>query len=85
MSHRGTLTDDRIWEIAEEVGLDPDQLQEDAASDEIERAIRANYDLARALEIEGTPTFVIGDSLVRGYVPLDRLRETVAQEREQEG
>ncbi|MGM0584385.1 MAG: DsbA family protein [Pseudomonadota bacterium] len=84
MSHEGSLTDAKVWEIAGEVGLDVEALREAAERPEIEDAIRANYELARALKIEGTPTFVIGERLVRGYVPLDRLREAVAEERSSE-
>jgi len=34
-----------------------------------------NYALAETLKITGTPGFVIGDSIVRGYVPASRLQE----------
>lgn len=85
MRHRGSLTDEQVWEIAEEVGLDVEKLKADAARDEVEQAIRANYDLARALKIEGTPSFVVGERMVRGYVPLENLREAVSSAREQEG
>lgn len=84
MNHDGTLTDAKVWEIAGEVGLDVEKLRADAERPEIEDAIRANYELARTLKIEGTPTFVIGERLVRGYVPLDRLRGTVADARSSE-
>jgi len=33
------------------------------------------------MQINGTPTFVIDGTMVRGYVPLDGLRQIVAQER----
>jgi protein-disulfide isomerase len=85
MRHRGSLNDAAVWRIAGEVGLDVAQLRADADDPEIQESIQANYELAQALKIEGTPTFVIGDRLVRGYVPLDRLRETVAEEREEAG
>jgi protein-disulfide isomerase len=43
--------------------------------------IRRNHDLAQALQIDGTPTFIIGGRMVRGYLPGEALREIVAQER----
>ena len=38
-------------------------------------------DLARALDIRGTPTFVVEDQIVRGAVDADTLRETIEQKR----
>ena len=85
MEHEGRLTDAAVWEIAGEVGLDVARLREDAASDAIAGRIDRTRSLARALNIEGTPTFVIGDRLVRGYVPLERMRDAVAEARAEEG
>jgi len=85
MAHDGQLSGDVVWEIADEVGLDVDRLRRDAGSDEVASMIDRTYSLARALRIEGTPTFVIGDRLVRGYVPLDRMRAAVAEIRAEEG
>ena len=85
MGHRGALTDAQIWSIAEEVGLDVDALQAEAESDEIKSQIERTYELAKKLQIQGTPTFVIGEELVRGYAPLDHMREVVAAAREKQG
>lgn len=85
MSHRGGLSDEQVWRIAEDAGLDVDRLKSDAADPEIAANIEKTYDLAKKLQINGTPTFVVGDELVRGYVPLDAMRETVAKARERQG
>ena len=39
--------------------------------------IRRNLELAEALTINGTPAFVIGDTIVRGVVDLPTLRSLV--------
>jgi methyl-accepting chemotaxis protein len=44
--------------------------------------IAANHALGAQLQINGTPTFVINDTMVRGYVPLDGMREIVKAQRE---
>jgi protein-disulfide isomerase len=49
---------------------------------EIDDIIRKNRLLAQALEINGTPSFVMGEAFVRGYVALDQMRDIVAAERE---
>lgn len=66
---------------ATEIGLDPDQLELDMKSAEITKVINANYELASALGIEGTPAFVIGDELVPGAVDKARLAQLVAKAR----
>lgn len=85
MANRGALTDDRIWAIADEVGLDVAALKTEAGKPETQALIDRTYALAKTLEIQGTPTFVVGDDLVRGYVPLDALREAVKAARERQG
>ncbi len=85
MSHRGTLEEETIYRIAAQVGLDPDKLREGAKDAKIGERISANYDIARKLEIQGTPTFIIGDTVVRGFVPLEKLRAEVEAQREKAG
>ena len=36
---------------------------------------------SQKLQITGTPTFVVGDRILCGYVPLDGMREAVTEER----
>ena len=48
---------------------------------EVMSVIEANHALATTMEIQGTPTFVIDQTLVRGYVPLDGMRQIVAGQR----
>ncbi len=64
MAFRGQLTEERIFEIANEVGLDVDRLRVDMEAPEVADQIIANYDLARALRIYQTPTFIIDDHIV---------------------
>lgn len=44
-------------------------------------AIKRNYDLASALKISGTPTFIIGDEVIPGAVGIDALRTKIANVR----
>lgn len=47
-----------------------------------EAELRRNFDFARALGINGTPAFVIGDQLLQGAVGYQALREAIAEARE---
>ena len=75
MTHKGTHTEASVIKIATEVGLDAERLRADMALPEIDKMLKETLSLAEALGISGTPAFVIGDSIVRGYVPVERLQE----------
>jgi predicted DsbA family dithiol-disulfide isomerase len=59
MEFRGHLTEARIFEIAEEVGLDVARLRSDMDAPEIAGEIIENFNLARALRISQTPTYIV--------------------------
>ena len=81
MGFKGQLSDDVVLDLAKRTGLDMTQLQKDMDRPEIEAQIRKNYDLATALKISGTPGFIIGDSVVDGAMPIDKMKELVAAQR----
>ena len=67
--------------MAIDLGLDPAPILARMNTDEVTRVIAANHALAQALAISGTPTFVMGEQMLRGYVPLDEMRQIVSDER----
>ncbi|MGG7566590.1 DsbA family protein [Rhodovulum sp. DZ06] len=82
MSHRGRLDMKTIERLAKASDVDLAQMREDMQSPEIKGKLERTYALAQQLRIEGTPTFVIGDQLVRGFKPLKDLQDVVRAERE---
>ena len=78
MNHRGPKSDDQLEKIAESVQLDLTQLKADLDSDEINTALSENRQLADSLGISGTPAFIIGDEIVRGFVPFETMEATIA-------
>lgn len=81
MSARGNITDDTVYQVARSVGLDVDKLKHDMASPEVAQAVKSNMTLADALEVHGTPAFIIGDRVVPGAVDLSELKKYVAEAR----
>jgi protein-disulfide isomerase len=78
MAASGQITEDTVYQIAGAVGLDVDRLKRDMSSPQIDAALKANHALAEALDISGTPGFVIGDQIVPGAIELSSLRDLVA-------
>ena len=81
MALKGQINDAAVFRTAESVGLDVDRLKRDMTGPEIARTIKANTDLAEALDIRGTPGFVVGDEIVPGAVDLAGLKELIATAR----
>lgn len=83
MRHRGDLDQPTVMRLAGEAGVDQAKLAEDIQNPQIAANIRETYGLARRLDISGTPAFIIGDTIVRGFLPYDSLKEIVEDERRQ--
>src|SRR5690606_957408 len=69
--------------IAGQLKLDFARLQADMRHPEVEQAIQRTFRLAEALEINGTPAFVVGSRIIPGAVDGETLIAYVAQERQQ--
>ena len=68
--------------LAETLELDADAVIAAMDSDAITQQLAETRALAQTLQISGTPTFIMGDQLVRGYVPLDAMQQIVEEERQ---
>jgi protein-disulfide isomerase len=79
---RGEPTPDTLTRLATDLGLDATAVLDAMDSPDVSAVIAANHDLGNRMQINGTPTFVIDGTMVRGYVPLDGMREIVRQQRE---
>jgi protein-disulfide isomerase len=66
---------------AQRLGLDWGRLKADMDSAEIQSRIDFNLGLARRLELQGTPAYVIGGKLLPGAVDLAELQAAVAEAR----
>lgn len=78
---RGDITEDSLTRMATDMGLDAKAITAQMTSPEVEKVIADNHALAKTMAISGTPTFVIDQSMLRGYLPLDEMRKIVAAER----
>jgi protein-disulfide isomerase len=75
------VTEEIVMETAREVGLDTGQLSADMQDPAIDEAIARNLQLADALGITGTPSFIVGQEVVPGAVDLRTLQSLIARAR----
>jgi protein-disulfide isomerase len=83
MATKGQISDETVYKVAGSVGLDVDRLKQDMSAPEIGQALKENLALADALNIHGTPGFIIGKHIVPGAVDLDALRNMIADARKE--
>ncbi|WP_127561395.1 DsbA family protein [Nioella ostreopsis] len=84
MGMNGRAEERSVLRIAEEVGLDIDQLRADMEAPEVAEHIETSIRLADLLGITGTPTFILGDNLVPGAVEQEVLQRLVDEVREEQ-
>lgn len=76
------LTERKIYEIAEQVGIDVEKAREDMKKSTVTQHLRETLILANEIGATGTPTFVIGDYLIPGMVNFDILKQVIDITRE---
>ncbi|TNF12436.1 MAG: DsbA family protein [Rhodobacteraceae bacterium] len=81
MAFTGQVNDTALRRMAEALDVDADAVMERMESAEVEQEIAETRALAQRLQINGTPTFVLEDVMLRGYLPLDAMRQIVDEVR----
>lgn len=81
MSERGSFTEAKILEIAEDLGLDPIKLKADMYNKETQAELQKSYATGKAIGLRGTPAFIIGEKLYPGALRRDQLKQLIAEQR----
>ena len=81
MSFQGEITMPALTRLGNTFGLDMEAIEARMNSDEVTAEIATTRELAGTLAISGTPTFVMQDELLRGYLPLDQMQAIVVDKR----
>ena len=82
---RSPVSDAALVAAAGAAGLDPATLRAAAADPAIDDAIQQNLAVGRQLGMTGTPSWVIGDRVISGALPLDRMKQMIADARAAQG
>ena len=81
MEFNGEVTLPALRRLASTFGLDAAAIEAHMQSDAVTREIAQTRALAQALKISGTPTFVLEDELLRGYLRYDQMEALVNAKR----
>ena len=82
MRENGPLTELSLPLIAEGVGADSAKMMDMLSSPLITQMIQSNRSLGQQMDISGTPTFIVGNQMLRGYLPQPQMQQIVDAVRE---
>ena len=74
---RGRPNPQNLEKMADKLGLDGAAIIAAMADPAVDAVIAQNHALGQRMRISGTPTFVVQTEMLRGYLPLDGMREVV--------
>ena len=79
MNMQGNLNDEKIYEAASYLKIDLNKLKKDMQKINIEEILLENEELARKLNIRGTPTFIINGKIYAGALELSKLKTIIEE------
>ena len=82
MSVKGRINEDVIFKIAKKTGLNINQLKIDMKNPEIENKLTKNREIAKLLNLNGTPAFIVGDIIYPGALQKTDLKQIIKSFRE---
>jgi protein-disulfide isomerase len=78
---RGSPDPETLTRLASDLGVDGKAILAKMNSDEVTAIIAANRSMGDTLGVSGTPTFVMGNTVIRGYLPEDEMKKIVDDQR----
>ena len=82
MKIRGKVDNEKVFKTANEIGLDIQKLKIDMNSSDISNQLNKNREIAKLLNLNGTPAFIIGNVVYPGALTKENLKEIIKKVRE---
>lgn len=83
MVHNGPVNIQTLSRLVTDAGGDPDLMVEHMDDEVVTQIIAKNNALASRMQISGTPSFLIGTEMLRGFAPAATMQEFVDRARSQ--
>lgn len=78
---RGQVGKKAALDAAAALGLSPVSLELQMGTEPVSKRIQSSYQMAKALNITGTPTYIIGNEIIPGAIGINELRTRIANMR----
>jgi protein-disulfide isomerase len=83
MTAEGSLTEDKIYQIAGSVGLNVTRLKADMNDKLLGKSIQNTLAIGKDIGFEGTPGYIIGNDVILGAEGRNRMKEAVDRARKE--
>ena len=77
MKVKGRIDAQKIFKIAKKIGLDIDKLKLDMDEPKIQLTLKNNREAAKLLKLNGTPAFIIGNTIYPGAITDEKLQKAI--------
>lgn len=77
MIWNGDVNEAALARVSSGLDLDHEAVLAKMNDDDVTEIIQRNHALAQTLQIQGTPSFIMGENFVRGFIELDQMRAIV--------
>jgi protein-disulfide isomerase len=74
---RGLVGKEQAVDLAQQMGADMPRLVRDAQTPQAKAGLEESFKFGRLLQIQGTPSYIVGDAVVDGAVGFDELQDKV--------
>ena len=81
----GTFSDEKLIELAGEVGLDTESFESDLTSGRFEPVVQRDLREAQDTGIQGTPSFTVNGQRLVGPQPLEAFEQAIEEELQKAG
>ena len=77
LAYSGQINNESITRLIKSNGGDTQQIKSTMESEQVYTILNSNYLIAKKLKISGTPTFIIGTEIIRGYKDINTLQKII--------
>ncbi len=77
LEYNGQINNESITKLIKSNGADIQQIKSTMESEQVYTILNYNYLIAKKLKISGTPTFIIGTEIIRGYKDINTLQKII--------
>lgn len=82
MNVRGKIDENQVMQTANKIGLNIDQLKKDMSDEDINKILKKNREIAKLLNLNGTPAFIIKDNIYPGALTKENFKKIIQKIRE---
>jgi protein-disulfide isomerase len=81
MEFTGQKTEESIYALVKETGLDVEKVKEEAKSERVTKEITEVRNFAKSVNVNGTPAFIVGKQFIPGAIDAEGLKKAVEDAR----